>query len=92
MGVLSSTLPFSLCVHPDPAGPPNDPKMVNTRVFKPPSSATVMLQNPGQARGARQQGGGPRIKSLWPEWRKDTLFGGSQWEALSLMHTTAWQA
>eukprot|EP00983_Pelagomonas_calceolata_P003969 128731-Pelagomonas_calceolata.AAC.1 len=30
------------------------------------SSATVMLQNPGEARGGRQQGGGPRIESLWP--------------------------
>eukprot|EP00983_Pelagomonas_calceolata_P054060 1143548-Pelagomonas_calceolata.AAC.1 len=25
-------------------------------------------------------------------WRKYALFGGSQWEALSLMHAAAWQA
>eukprot|EP00983_Pelagomonas_calceolata_P065715 1148702-Pelagomonas_calceolata.AAC.6 len=34
------------------------------------SSATVMLRSPGQARGGRQQGGGPRIEFLWPEWKK----------------------
>eukprot|EP00983_Pelagomonas_calceolata_P072911 1151922-Pelagomonas_calceolata.AAC.1 len=33
------------------------------------SSATVMFRNPGQARGGQQQGGGPRIESLWPGWR-----------------------
>eukprot|EP00983_Pelagomonas_calceolata_P045296 1139658-Pelagomonas_calceolata.AAC.1 len=33
------------------------------------SSATVMLRNPGQAQGGRQQGGGPRIEPLWPGWR-----------------------
>eukprot|EP00983_Pelagomonas_calceolata_P098384 1158342-Pelagomonas_calceolata.AAC.9 len=33
------------------------------------SSATVMLRSPGQARGGRQQGGGPLIESLWPGWR-----------------------
>eukprot|EP00983_Pelagomonas_calceolata_P113733 1160014-Pelagomonas_calceolata.AAC.9 len=56
------------------------------------SAATVMLRNPGQTRGGRQQGGGPWIESLWPGWRNDALFGGSQWEALSLLHAAAWQA
>eukprot|EP00983_Pelagomonas_calceolata_P027698 869584-Pelagomonas_calceolata.AAC.1 len=40
---------------------------------------TVMLRSPGQARGGRQQGGGPWIKSLWPGWRKYTL---CLWESL----------
>eukprot|EP00983_Pelagomonas_calceolata_P083785 1156230-Pelagomonas_calceolata.AAC.2 len=31
--------------------------------------ATIMIRSPGQARGERQQGGGPRIESLWPGWR-----------------------
>eukprot|EP00983_Pelagomonas_calceolata_P078316 1154231-Pelagomonas_calceolata.AAC.2 len=33
------------------------------------SSATVMSWSPGQARGGRQQGGGPRIESLRLGWR-----------------------
>eukprot|EP00983_Pelagomonas_calceolata_P020368 642209-Pelagomonas_calceolata.AAC.6 len=31
---------------------------------------TIMLRGPGQARGGRQQGGGFRIESLLPGWRK----------------------
>eukprot|EP00983_Pelagomonas_calceolata_P022624 712092-Pelagomonas_calceolata.AAC.1 len=31
-------------------------------------TSSVQL-NPGQARGGREQGGGPRIESLWPGWR-----------------------
>eukprot|EP00983_Pelagomonas_calceolata_P122626 1160924-Pelagomonas_calceolata.AAC.2 len=51
-----------------------------------------MLRNPGQARGGRQQGGGPRIESLWPGWRKMPSIGGSRWETLSLMHAAKQQA
>eukprot|EP00983_Pelagomonas_calceolata_P029478 923967-Pelagomonas_calceolata.AAC.2 len=39
-----------------------------------------MLRSPGQARGGRQQGGGPRVESLWPGWRnKDALY---RWESM----------
>eukprot|EP00983_Pelagomonas_calceolata_P049885 1141697-Pelagomonas_calceolata.AAC.2 len=38
-----------------------------------------MLQSPGQVRGGQQQGGGFRIESLWPGWRKDALYW---WESI----------
>eukprot|EP00983_Pelagomonas_calceolata_P109150 1159527-Pelagomonas_calceolata.AAC.7 len=40
----------------------------------------VMLRSPCQAQGGRQQGGGPRIESLWPWWRnEDALY---RWESM----------
>eukprot|EP00983_Pelagomonas_calceolata_P077320 1153812-Pelagomonas_calceolata.AAC.1 len=34
------------------------------------SLANVMLRSPGQAQGGQQQGGSPRMESLWHGWRK----------------------